>query len=61
MGRLTPRLVRKNILSILLLKFGFPKDNCVMKKAKYVFEGIAVVALVAVSTNSFVFAQEKNL
>ena len=32
-----------------------------MKKAKYVFEGIAVVALVAVSTNSFVFAQEKNL
>ena len=32
-----------------------------MNKAKYVIEGIAVVAMVAVSTNSFVFAQEKNL
>ena len=49
-------------LTILLLKFGFPKDNCViMNKAKYVIEGIAVVSMVAVSTTCFVFAQKKSL
>ena len=30
-----------------------------MNKAKYVIEGIAVVAIVAVSTTCFVFAQKK--
>ena len=32
-----------------------------MNKAKYVIEGIAVVAIVAVSTTCFVFAQKKSL
>ena len=31
-----------------------------MNKAEYVIEGIAVVAMVAVSTNCFVVAQEKR-
>ena len=31
-----------------------------MNKAKYVIEGFAVVAMVADSTNCFVFAQEKR-